>query len=207
MGDYYNSITRKSQNSDVVRVYSGALVQIYQSGTNTLVTEVICDESGGFSIPSLTTGKYDVKVDGQLRFTFHHVTIDHKHTPDRQWKFSKSGSISGDQAEINTMDVFGTGVAGAIVYAAVTCQSVGATGDATVHILSGPANGASALTIASNSIWQHRIFPQAARNRYFFEDLAPTIPAITAGQSVTLGIDYTAGTVEGLTVLLIFRPS
>lgn len=207
MADYCNAITRISENSDILRIYGGALVQIFTSGTNSLITEVVCDEYGNFAIPTLATGKYDVKVDGQLRFTFHHVKIDHTHIPDKQWQFFKSGAISGDQAEVNTMQVYGTGVAGFIIYAAVACENVGNTGDATVHILSGSVNGASALTIASNSIWNHRIYPQAARNRYFYEDLTPAISTIGAGQAITVGIDYTAGTVEGLTVLLIFRPS
>lgn len=204
-GDYGDFVFRLPAGSDIIHVYPNALVQIYQSGTDTLVTEISADANGNWQVPVLPIGKYDIKVDGKLSQTIHHVPYDHSHSADESWPFFKSGSITGDQGESNTMQVFGTNVAGEIVKIKVLAEHVNATGNIMVHLLKGIANGVSAMTIAANSVWSHQIHPGSEKYRYLHIDNTPGI-TLAIDDAVTIGIDHTADTVEGLTVLLVFRP-
>jgi hypothetical protein len=206
MTDFQDRITRVAEDSNILRIYPNVLVQIYLSGTATLVYEGTSDSDGNFTVPTLATGKYDIRIDGQVVHTFHHVTTTHTHSADRTWTFKKLAAITGDQDEDKSMEVYGSSVAGSIVSISVMAENVDATGDIIVHILKGVGNGASALTYASNSVWQYRIHPIAAKKRFFYEDLAPNI-VVSGNDTLTLGIDYTATTVEGLTVVAIFRPN
>jgi hypothetical protein len=206
MADYGDVLFRMIEGSDVVRVRSGGLVQVYESGTATLTWEGTADNNGNWTVNALPTGKYDVKVDGQLARTIHHVKADHVHSPDESWRFFKSGAITGDQDEVNTMPIYGGDAAGSIVKVIITSQTVDATGDVTVHLLKGAAGGASVLTVAADSTWNHKINPGGAEKRYLHVDNNPGI-TVSANECVTLGIDHTANTVEGLTVLVVFRPA
>ncbi len=205
MADYGDFVFRLPEGSDIIHVYPGALVQVYESGTDILVIEVTADNEGNWQIPSLDIGKYDIKVDGQLRRTIHHVPADHVHTPDEVWSLFKSGAITGDQDESNTMQIFGTDVAGSIIAVKLIAQYVDATGDVTVHLLKGTVNGSSAMTLGANSVWNHRIYPASEKYRYQHVDNTPGI-TLAADDCLTVGLDHAANTLEGLTVLVIFRP-
>ena len=205
MADYYDIHLVTIADSDIVRVAPGALIQIFASGSETPYAEVITDAKGRWSIASLPTGKYDIRIHGQFIASFHHVKADHTHQPDLPWVFTKGGSITADQDEVNTMPVFGTGSAGVLEYVMVCAESADAVGDVTVHLLRGAKSGASALTVASNSVWSHQINPGAAEKRYLHEDNNPGV-SLAADECLTLGINHTANGVEGLTVLAIFRP-
>lgn len=205
MADYGDFVFRVAEGSDIIRVYAGALVQVYESGTDTLVAEITADNEGNWHVPSLAIGKYDIKVDGQLRRTIHHVPADHVHTPDEIWSLFKSGAITGDQDESNTMQIFGTDVAGSIIKVKLIAQYVDATGDVTVHLLKGAVNGSSAMTLGANSVWNHRVYPTSEKYRYQHVDNTPGI-TLAADDCLTVGLDHAANAVEGLTVLVIFRP-
>lgn len=191
--------------SEIVRVYPTVLVQVYQAGTSTLVAEVTTDKAGNFSIGTLPTGVYDFKVDGKLIKTYHHVRATHTHKADLPFSFFLSGSITADQDEVATVPVFLAPEAGSIVRITVTAENVDVTGDVTVHLLKGAKDGASALTVASNSIWSHQINPGVAGRRYGYDDDAPGL-GLLADDVVTIGIDHVANTVAGLQVLALFRP-
>ena len=204
-GDLCDVVMSMVEGSLVLRARQGALVQVYDAVTDTLVWEGPTDNSGTYTVPTLATGIYDIKVDGQTVKTIHHVKADHTHTPDRSWLFAKDGSITADQDEDNTMPVYGTGSAGSLEYVMVCAESVDATGDVTVHLLKGPKSGVSGLTVASNSVWSHRINPGSAVNRYLFDDEDPGV-SVAADECVTLGINHTANAIAGLTVLAVCRP-
>lgn len=206
MSDYGDIVTTRAIDSAIVRVYPKAVVDIYTSGTETLIDSVVADENGAWSVNTLATGKYDIKVDGKLVRTIHHVKADHVHSSDETWIFFHSGAVSADFDANNTHRTFGTGVGGTIIGIKVQAHYVDATGDATVHILKGASGGGSNLTMASNSVWNHRIYPASAEYRYLHEDSSPGI-TLSADDVVQLGIDHVATTVEGVTVTLIFRPS
>lgn len=205
MADYQDIAVRKEQASDILRIYPNALVQIYETGTDTLVTEVIADEYGVWSINTLETGIYDIKIDGRLRKTFHFVKADHIHEPDQSWIFSKLEAVSGDSHESSSMQIYSSDVAGNIEKIIITVQSIDATGDMTIHLLRGSSNGASALQFPADSVWNHRINPGSAYNRFVYVDNNPGVE-IAVNQALTLGIDYTAGTIAGINVITIFRP-
>ncbi len=206
MSDYSGNATRVAVDSDILRVYPNALIQIYTSGTDSLIWEDSADQYGNWSVPTLVTGKYDIKIDGQIRATIHHVTHDHNHTPDESWEFFKSGAISVDAGEVNTMQVCGSDVAGSLVKVMLLVESVDATADITVHILKGAAAGADALVLATDSVWNYRVNPGSIQRRFLHVDNNPGI-SIAADDCVTVGYDYAAGSVNGLTVVCIFRPS
>lgn len=206
MPDYDGLITTTAKDDDVVRVYPSALVQIYTSGTATLVAEVTADENGHFTVATLATGKYDIKVDGKLRGVLQHVKADHTHPAKQTWTWFLSGAINSDSGEVNTRAVFGAAVAGQITEIGICLENVGATGDCTVHLLKGQSGQATALSVASDSAWSYRIFPQSAQKRFLYIASPLTIPLIP-NDCVTLGIDYTAGTIEGLSVWMTFSPN
>jgi hypothetical protein len=148
---YGNLVTRVVEGGDIVRVDPGALVQIFTADTDTLITEVTADANGFFEVASLAAGEYDIKVAGRKVRTISHIPSDHTHPVTRSFQFFVSGAITGDQEEVNTVQVFGVNEAGTIVGIRVNAQYVDATGDVTVHLLRGIVNGATAMTIALNS--------------------------------------------------------
>jgi hypothetical protein len=204
--DFTDVAVQKSLDTDILRVYPGALVQIYNSVTGALAAEVTADADGVWSVASLPTGQYDIKVDGVLRKSVHHVKSDHTHVAVQTWRFFKSGAITADQQEVNTMPVFGTAVAGAIERIIITVENVDSSGDMTVHLLAGQKGQASTLTIASDSIWNYQVNPGSSQRRFMYV-ASPSSLNLSADDTVTLGIDWTANTVEGLTVTVIFRPA
>jgi hypothetical protein len=206
MGDYHDVATIKSINSDIVRVYPGAVIEIYTAGTSSLITSVTADSNGLWSVSSLATGKYDLKVDGQLVKTIHHVKYNHTHESDITFTFFKSGSITGDQEPGDTIPTFGIDTAGTIIKVIVTANHVDATGNVTVHLCKKASGGASTLTMALDSVWSHAINVVSEEYGYLYQDNSPSI-SVSADDIIALGLDYTATTVEGVAVTIIYRPS
>lgn len=206
MADLVDVVFRLQEGSRQVYVYQNALVQVYESGTSNLVTEVASDKWGNYYVASLPTGKYDIKVDGQLRKTIHHVTADHTHTPDRILTWHAAGTISSDLEESSARPVFVVPAAGSIISIEAVFQHLGATGDAAIHLLGGASDAATALTLASNTLWSYRFQLGVEKYRAKYVDSAPAL-AVTAGQAFTIGANYTAGTVEGASLVAVFRPS
>lgn len=206
MADYGDIVTRLAIDSNMLRIYPNALVQIFESGTSNLVWEGTADANGNWDVPTLATGKYDIKVDGQIRRTIHHVKADHTHIPPESWMCFKGGGITSDLDESNAVMIYGSEVGGTITKVIVLVQTVSATGDMYVHILKGVSEGGAILTVASDSVWNHRVYPGSACYRYMHEDDNPGI-AVAAGEAVTIGIDFVATQVQGLTVLMVFEPS
>jgi len=206
MTDYNDNVFRLSQGSDVVRIRAGALVQLFVSDTDTLQWEGNADADGAFEVSSLPTGKYDLRIDGSTVTVIQHVKADHSHKPDQSWGFFKSGAITADQDEVNSIPIYGTDAIGTIEKIIITAQTLDATGDVTVHLLKGSDAGGSVLTVGTDSVWNHRINPGSAQKRYFHQDNNPGV-SLSAEECVTIGIDHTANVVEGLTVLAIFRPT
>ena len=208
MADYYDLVTRLAIGSDILRVYGGALVQLYETGTSNLTWEGTADDSGEWTATGLSTGIYDIVVDGNIIKIIHFVDADHVHNIDQTWVFQIPGSITADQDEINTMMIFGSDVAGGIVKVTVIAQKCTDTSDITVHILKGDSDDITEtdLTVASDSEWSHRIFPEDAQNRYMYSDTNPGI-SVAAGEVVTIGIDYVAAGCAGVILLVTFRES
>jgi len=120
--------------------------------------------------------------------------------------YFKGGPITGDQDESNTLMIYGSEVAGTITSVLVLVQEVGASGDMYVHILKGVSEGEAILTVAGDSVWNHRVNPGSAINRYMHEDNNPGID-VAAGETITIGIDFVATAVKGLSVLMVFEPT
>lgn len=205
MADFVDVAFRLQEGSRQVYVYPNALVQIFDAGTTNLVTEVTADKYGNFSIGSLPTGQYDIKVDGQLRKTIHHVTADHTHSPDRIFTWHAAGTINTDLEEAAARPVFVAPAAGSIVSIEAVFQHLDAAGDAAIHLLGGSSDAASALTLASNSLWSYRFQLGVERYRAKYIDADPGL-SLTAGQGLTIGVNYTAGVVEGASLVVAFRP-
>lgn len=203
---YGDIVTRVVEDGDIVRIDPGALVQIFTADTDTLITEVNADANGFFEVAILAAGEYDIKVAGRKVRTISHIPSDHTYPPTRSFQFFVSGAISGDQEEVNTVSVFGVNEAGTIEGIRVNAQYVSATGDVTVHVLKGVVNGASAMTMVSNSEWNHRIYPAAEKFRYFHGDDVPGIE-LSANDAITIALDYAAAGVEGINVEVIYRPA
>jgi len=204
MSDFGDIVTRLVVGSDILRVYPSALVQIYKSETSDLVWEGTADQYGCWEA-TLSTGKYDIKVDGKLKRTIHHVAYDHTHLPEESWQFQKSGTISADQEETDDMPVMLVDADGSILKVKIVVEELADDAcDMTVHLLKSATHTAK-MTIASNSIWSHQVNPGASTYRYSYVDDSPDVD-LSADDNATIGIDYTAGTIKGLTVLVIFRP-
>ncbi len=204
MADYQDSAFRLAPDSDIVRIDPGALVQIYEAGTDTLVTEVTADNDGNWSVPTLATGTYDIRIAGKIVKTIQHVKADHTHAVEPTWGFSATGAITADLAESDQHLIHVSPVSGTIVAIRVVAQHVTAAGDITVHLLKGASGGASALTLSS-TVWNHRINPGAEEYRYAHSDENPGI-TVAANDCIELGIDYHASGVSGVTVDVVFRP-
>jgi len=204
LADYSNSIFRVLPDSDVVRVNSNRLVQVFESGTDTLVWEENADQNGFYEISSLPTGHYDTRVDGVRVESFHHVKADHTHNIEPTWVWHKTGTISADMNQDDDVPIFYPGVAGTIIRLTVTAHYVTSGGDIRVHLLAG--SGSSQLTFASDSQWEHQVNPGSVTYGYYHVDSNPGI-TIAATERVAMGLDYTATTVQGVTLTAAFRQS
>jgi hypothetical protein len=201
MADHSDIALRLASDSDIVRIKPNCLVQIFESGTTTLVDEVLTDATGRYSFAALPVGKYDIRIDGQTVSTFHHVTS----IPDERWQLFRYAAITSDNDALNAVESHFSEVAGTILKVKLIAHKVDATGDLTVHILKGPSGGVNNLTVASDSVWNHRIHPASAQYRYTHVDAAPDI-TINENDVVALGYDWTANIVEGVLVTMFFRP-
>ncbi len=203
--DYEGIGFRLFTDSTVLHIRPDSTIEIYDAGTANLVWSGTTNANGWFSVSTLATGHYDLKVDGVQLSSFHHVKADHSHSAAETVSFFISGGITGDQDEVNTLPVFAPGVAGDIEKIEITARA-DATGDITVHLLRGATAGASALTFAANSVWSYQINPGSAKYRWSHIDSNPGV-SLLASQAVTIGIDWTANSISGLCVNITFRPS
>lgn len=205
MSDLVGNITRLLQGSEVLHIRPGSTVQIYDAGTDDQVWAGTADANGMYTVPTLDTGHYDIRVDGVHQKSVHHVKADHVHTPDEPFTWFISGAITGSQDEVDTLPVFAPGLAGDIIKIEITARTT-AAGDVTVHLLRGATAGSAALTVASDSVWQKQIDPGAIKYRWAYPDNNPGL-SLTAAQALTIGIAHTADGVSGVTVRVYFRPS
>lgn len=208
MSDLQDIATRSAVGSDVIRKYPGAHIQIFTSGTATSVWEGVADQDGHWSVPTLATGKYDIKVDGVLVKTINHVTATHVHSADQTWMMFRAGAMNASHDEDSTCPVFCTPVAGAIISVMAVVEKIAYGDDLTVHLLKAAANGAAALTVVSNSVWNRR-FQNITGSTIYRDALADSNPgiALAANDSVTMGIIQTDGAAEGVTLVVVFRPT
>lgn len=192
-------------DSSVLYIRPNATVEIFTAGTETLIWSGTTNTDGLYSVATLATGHYDLRVDGVQVSSFHHVKSDHTHAADEPFWFFISGGITANQDEVNTVPTFFPGVAGDIKKIEITCQT-DATGDVTVHLLRGASPSGAALTVASNSVWSYQINPGLVRYRFGYIDESPGL-SLSATQAIALGINWTANSVSGLCVMIIFRPT
>lgn len=209
---YQDTSTRLAVESDILRVNPNALIQIYDTGTTNLIWGGTADKNGFFSCSALSTGTYDIKVNGELVKTIEYVPANHTHKPSRTWSYQITGTINADQEENSTIQIYGSTVAGKIKSINLLAQSIDATADFTVHVLKAPAgqSGAgAALEIANDSVWNYRVYPGSAQNRFMHNDSnlgSGDGLTVSANDTVTIGVDYTAGSVVNLTVEITFVP-
>lgn len=206
MGDYHDIVTRKAVDSTLLRVYPGAVVEIYDAGTANLVDSTTADSNGAWSVATLADGKYDIKVDSQLVRTIHHVNFGHTHKSNLAFQLHRNGAVTGDVNPGSTIDqVFAAPESGVIEQIILGVQHVDATGDVTVHLLKGTSAGGSTLAFATDSIWSHRVNPGGEQYRYIHIDSSPGL-TVAANDVFQLGLDWTANTVEGVSLTLVYRP-
>lgn len=206
MTDFQKELFKMAREGIIPFPMVNASYKIYKAGTATLVHSGTTDGNGYVSVPTLLSGHYDIKVNDTTVYTFHHIKYDDFNAPARTWQVFKSGTISTDSDESSSIPVFAPGVTGKIKSLIFNVEHIGATGDITIHVLVGDKAGASALTVASNSIYSYRAYPQAEQYRHSSGLIIPTTDIIIEDiQAVTIGWDYVAGTVEGLNVEMIFK--
>jgi hypothetical protein len=204
MPDYQGIAFRLLVDSTALHIRPNTTIEIYTAGTSSLIWSGSSDANGVYSVATLATGHYDVKVDGVTVDSFHLTKSDHVHAADEDFTYYKLGAITGDEDESINQATFCPGVAGSIIKVETTAIT-DATGDVTVHLLRGAAGGSSALTVASDSVWSHQVNPGSDVYRYSDKDDAPNI-TLSASQALTLGINWTASAVGGLAVKVTFRP-
>lgn len=203
--DYQEIAYRVAVGSDIVRILPNAAYIIYAAGTTTPeVTSGTADSNGVIDIASLDTGHYDLWVDGALRKSFHHVRADYVQKHAETLKFHIAGSVSGDVNEDPGHEIYFVEAASQILKVKVTVQHVDGTGDATIHILKGVAQGGSALAFATDSIWSIQCNPQSEVYRWAHSDTSPGL-SVEAQRCLTIAVDYVAGTIEGVTVELVIK--
>ena len=208
--DYQDLILRCESDSDIVRLYPSATCVVYAAGTTTpIVWSGNADQYGVVNIASLPTGWYDIYVGGLFYKSLNHVTAAYAMKLPELWvcparTAANLATIAADVDENEFSTMFYTAVAGKILKVTVIAENVGATGDATIHIISGASSRASALTFAANSIWSVRCYPLAAVYGWVHNVPAANL-AIEAAKTVTIGIDYVAGTLKGVTVVMLFK--
>jgi len=202
--DYQDVAYRIAVESDIVRVYPNAPWIIYAAGTLTpVVASGTADADGIINIETLATGQYDLHVDGMLRKSFHHIKTDYVQKHAQTWKVFIPGSITSDVNENNAHEIYFTAAAGKILKVRVIVQHADATANATIHILKGAPSGGAALAFATDSIWSVQCNPQSAVYRWSHPETVSL--AIEAQKNITIGIDWVAGTIEGVTVLMVFK--
>lgn len=202
--NYEDSLTRNEVDSTQLRINPGVAFSVYEYGTATLVMSGVSGTDGKITITDITTGKYDIKVGGEIVKSFEIVTVDYGTKHPESWQVHIAGTISGDSDQSPNVPVFMPGRAGVIERIQFIVEHIDATGDVTAHILKGTAGGAAALAVATDSAYSKQIAPGS--EQYNAGGVDVTTLAVAANEAVTVGIDYTAGTVEGLTVLMIFKP-
>lgn len=198
-------ITRVAPNSEILRVYPHAAWSIYAAGTTTpLVASGAADQFGNVSITTLATGHYDMYVDGLMRGSFHHVKADYVQKHPETLTFHIPGTVSGDLEEDENVEQFYAEVVGKILKIKVVVHYADATGDATVHILKGSSQRAAALTVADDSIWSVQCNPGSAVYDWGHVETDANL-AIEAQKVLAIGVDFTAGTVKGITLTAIWK--
>jgi len=145
--DFEDVLTRTAVDSNIVRLRPNAHVQIYESGTETLTWEGLTDASGHFAVPSLPTGQYDLKVDGALVKSFHHVKADHLHNPNETWIMTRHGAQTVNRNEDQNCAVFAAPAAGTIIKIVAVAERIAAAGDITIHLLKGDSNPDIAVAV------------------------------------------------------------
>jgi hypothetical protein len=208
MSDFQDIATRSAVGSDIIRKYPGAHIQIFISGTATSAWEGVADSEGHWSVPTLATGKYDIKVDGTLVKTIHHVTADHVHSPDETWTMLRAGAQTASHDEDSTCAVFSAPAAGSIVKIMAVVEKLANNADLTVHLLKGTPEGAGNLMVISHSFWNRRFSNTSgvAIYRKAQSDSNPGI-SLAANDCVTMGIIHSADGGEGVTLVVVFRPT
>lgn len=205
VNDKYLRAEKLAVGSNIPRVYPNAPYIIYAVGTTTpAVRTGAADEFGVIKLTGLPVGEYDIWIDGALRETFVHIPAAYATKLPETWVCHIPGTISADANENENKEIFYTVSAGKLLKIVANVQYADATANATIHILKGTAAGAAALTFASDSIWSVQCNPQQERYRWSHSD-AVAQPAIEAQRCITVGVDYVAGSVKGITVLLVFK--
>lgn len=205
MANLQDIITRRLPESSIVYVFPNVSVAIYESGTSTLVWQGQTNADGVFVATGLTLGKYDIKVNGILWDTREFPTLDYIQKPSETLLVHAAGSISSDSDQSANTPIFAPARIGTIQRINWSLHYINATGDITAHVLRGSKNGAAALTVASDSAYNWQINPGSEYYGHAGNEVAPAI-SVTADQIVTIGWDYTAGTIQGLTVEMLFKP-
>lgn len=202
---YSDNVYKLELDSDIVRIYPNALVQIYIADTDTLKWEGTADADGGVELTDLPTGHYDMKVDGNLVKTIQHVMAEEARDVAVTW--FASGTISGNFDHDGARPAFICPFAGTIEKIEIAITRIDATTDVTVHLLKGTGH-ADFLTVASNSAWSQRLYPEEAGIYYYYayEDGTPAVD-IADGDILAIGVDYTAGDVTGLSIQITLRPT
>jgi hypothetical protein len=208
MPDYEDVLTRSAVACNIVRLRPSAYVQIFTSGTETQIWEGVTDANGHFAVPTLPTGKYDLRVDGALVKSFHHVKADHVHLFEETWCMSRHGSLTASKNEDENCAIFQATAAGKIIKLVAVVETLGIASDLTVHLLKGAAAGASLLTCAGDSVWNRRLYNSSGSPvyRYAQADLNPNI-SLAANEVVTMGFVYAVAGGKGLTLSADFRPN
>lgn len=208
MADLQDIATRSVVGSDIIRKYSGAHIQIFVSGTATSVWEGVADQDGHWSVPTLATGKYDIKVDGVLVKTIHHVTSDHTHSPVETWIMARAGAVTTSHDEDSTCAVFCAPAAGTIVRVVAVVEKLAHNADIVVHMLKGTPEGLGGLINVSHSVWNRRFYNSEVSS-IFRNAEVDTNPGITlaANDCITMGVVYTATGAEGVTLVAVFQPA
>jgi hypothetical protein len=208
MTDFQTNLFKLAPGGIVPFPWKNATFKIYEAGASVLVTQGTTDNEGNVIVTNLDSGKYDLKVEGNTVHTFSHIDFTDFDKPAHTWSFLKMGTINSDSDETANIPIKAPGRIGKIKGIVFNVEHIGATGDITIHILRGAINGASALTVASDSIYSYRAYPQAEQYRHSSGLIIPATDIIVEDdQAITIGWDYVAGTVEGLNVEVIFKPN
>ena len=209
MTDFVRELFKMGPDGIIPFPYANASYKIYNAGTATVVASGTTDNNGYVIVATLPSGHYDIKINDTTVYTFQHIKYDDFNAPARTWQVFIGEAINADSDEVSSIPVFAPGVLGKIQSYTVTVEHVGATGDITIHPLVGDANGSAALTVASNAVEpSHRVYPQVEKYRYSSAPIIPTTDIIIENdQAVTIGWDYVAGTIAGLSVVMIFKPN
>ena len=208
MTDFSESLQGLAEKSNIVRVLPNEAYQVVDSGTTNVVAEGNADAIGTVHVDNLPSGHYDLKIKNTIVKSFHHVTYSYASKFPRTWVFHVPGSITSGSGESPDIPVYVPGVVGRVDSLNVSIQHIGDTGNITIHLLTGGAAGGTALSVPADSVYSYQAFPQVEQYRHGSGRMVPD-PAIILSetQALTIGWEYTAGTVEGLTVEVVFKPT